>query len=100
MATTQPAPSGEHDVPQKKKQDFFVFMKCESGKAYDVGLEIASNKKSIAREVSSISGEWDLLVLIQIPLGAEVGRAVAELFSDIQGIVRTNTVVAYRLFRE
>jgi len=81
-------------------QSFFIFIRCETGRASSIGLEVARKKKNLVREMSSISVEWDLLLLVQIESGTDVGREVASLFSDIDGILRTSTVAAFRIWAE
>ena len=84
----------DSDTP---KQRFFIFIQCKPGTTYSVGQKIAQSKKDLVVDVSSTSGEWDLLVLVKIDIGADVGREVASLFEDCEDIVRTNTIAAYRI---
>lgn len=79
------------------KQRFFVFVRSKPGKTYRVGIEIARKKKHIVREVSSTSGEWDLLLLLEASVGVDIGYEVAKLFEEIEGIESTNTIGAYRI---
>jgi len=77
---------------------FFVFLQCASGKTYDVGQEIARRRNPSVVWISSISGEWDLLLDVRIDSQKDVGREMVELLRDIDGIQRTNTIVAYPVF--
>lgn len=86
------------DLVKEPVQQFFIFVRCEPGRSYAVALDIARAKKNVVRETSSISGEWDLLLLVEVPSGVDVGREVASLFEGIAGIVRTSTIAAFRLW--
>lgn len=77
------------------KQRFYVFVRCEPGKTYDVGLEIARRHLPYVTEISSISGEWDLLLRIVIDKSQNLGRVLAEQLIGVQGVARTMTIVAY-----
>lgn len=89
----QPVDFAEKPTPQR----FLIFLECEPGKASAIGLQIAKQKKSIVRETSSISGKWDLMLHAEIQYDQEIGREVASLFKDIDGIIRTSTIAVYRL---
>lgn len=78
-------------------QRFFVFVECEAGRAYEVGKIISVQRKELVRNTSSISGDWDLLLLIEIKDGEDVGKLIAGLLHDIPYIRRTNTVAAFRI---
>lgn len=76
-------------------QRFYVFARCAPGKAYEVGLAIAQKQFPYVTEISSISGEWDLLLRIAIDKRLDLGRVMAEQLHGIDGIVKTMTIVAY-----
>ena len=76
-------------------QRFYIFLRCDPGKTYSVGLEIAKQQLPYVTEISSVSGEWDLLLRVAIDKRLDVGRALAELLADIDGIEKTNTIIAY-----
>ena len=76
-------------------QRFYVFVMCEPGKTYEVGLAIAKKHHSYVTEVSSISGEWDLLLRIAIDKRMDLGRVLADQLLGIGGIVKTMTIIAY-----
>ncbi len=50
------------------------------------------------KEVSSISGSWDLLVKIVIDTREDVGEQINERLAAIPGIRRTKTMVAYFVY--
>ncbi len=80
------------------RQQFFVFLQCASGKTYEVGQEIAHRRNPSVVSISSISGEWDLLLDVRIDNRKDVGREMVGLLENISGIQRTNTIVAYPVF--
>ncbi len=80
------------------RQQFFVFLQCASGKTYEVGQEIARRRNPSVISISSISGEWDLLLDVRIDSRKDVGKELVGLLDRIEGIARTNTIVAYPIF--
>ncbi len=95
--TIERQPGEDLDDIAAPLQRFFIFIQCSPGLTYDVGLEIARKKKDFVKDVSSTSGKWDLLVLAETRVGADIGQEIANLFKDIPGIVRTNTIAAYNI---
>jgi DNA-binding Lrp family transcriptional regulator len=77
-------------------QCFFVHIKCQLGRTYDVAAAIAD--REIASEIHSISGEYDLLVKLYLEKDADVGRFIAENLHDIPGIERTVTTMTFKAF--
>lgn len=80
------------------KQRFYVFVQCEAGRTYEVGLAICKLGKQYVADVSSISGKWDLLLRIEIDTRKDVGKEIASILSGIEGIRRTKTIVAYPIY--
>ncbi len=79
-------------------QRFYVFVKCEPGRTYEVGNMIALNKKDLVKEINSVSGKWDLLLRIEIDNRRDVGKEIMSIFSEIDNISRTKTVIAYPVY--
>jgi DNA-binding Lrp family transcriptional regulator len=75
---------------------FFVQIKCELGKAYDVATAIADAE--IASEVYSTAGGYDLLVKFYLAEGEDVGRFINEKVHSISGVKDTYTLVTFRAF--
>jgi len=75
---------------------FFVQIKCELGKAYDVANRIADAE--IASEVYSTAGEFDLLVKFYVEAGADIGHFVNETVQTIPGIQDTQTIITFKAF--
>ncbi|MBB6227916.1 DNA-binding Lrp family transcriptional regulator [Polymorphobacter multimanifer] len=78
-------------------QTFFISVSCERGQTYTVGREILKAVPGV-REVSAISGKWDLLVKLVIEEGFDVGQLVNEKLAAVPGIRRTKTQVAYFVY--
>lgn len=50
------------------------------------------------REVYSVSGEWDLVVIVRVPEYEHIARVVTEQFPTVPGIERTQTLTAFRAY--
>lgn len=77
-------------------QTFFVQIKCELGKSYDVATAIADAE--IASEIYSTAGAFDLISKFHIEDDVDIGRFVAERLQPIKGIRDTVTHITFRAF--
>jgi DNA-binding Lrp family transcriptional regulator len=75
---------------------FFVQIKCELGKSYQVATAIADAE--IASEIYSTAGAYDLLVKFYLDESQDVGHFVAEKLQAIPGIRDTTTIITFRAF--
>ncbi|CAN5306003.1 Lrp/AsnC family transcriptional regulator [soil metagenome] len=75
---------------------FFVQIKCDLGKAYQVATAIADAE--IASEIYSTAGDYDLLVKFYLPEGQDIGHFVNEKVHAIPGIKDTYTIITFRAF--
>jgi len=75
---------------------FFVQIKCELGKSYQVATAIAD--KEIASEIFSTAGEYDLLVKFYLQDNEDIGHFVAQKVQTIAGIRDTFTIVTFKAF--
>jgi DNA-binding Lrp family transcriptional regulator len=75
---------------------FFVQIKCELGKSYEVANKIADAE--IASEVYSTAGEFDLLVKFYVDPATDIGHFVNEKVQTISGIKDTRTVITFKAF--
>jgi DNA-binding Lrp family transcriptional regulator len=50
------------------------------------------------REVYSVSGEWDLVVIVRVAEYEHIARVVTEQFPAVPGIARTQTLTAFRAY--
>jgi DNA-binding Lrp family transcriptional regulator len=51
-------------------------------------------------EVYSVSGEWDLVAIVRVPEWEQIATVVTERFAAVQGIDRTQTLVAFRVYSQ
>ena len=49
-------------------------------------------------EVYSVSGEWDLVALVRVAEYEEIAKVVTEIFPTIPGLLRTQTLTAFRAY--
>lgn len=75
---------------------FFVQIKCELGKAYQVANELA--EAEIASEIYSTAGDFDLLVKFYVDEGTDIGHFVNEKVHCIEGIRDTRTTITFKAF--
>lgn len=75
---------------------FFVQIKCELGKAYEVANELADAE--IASEIYSTAGNFDLLAKFYVDDSEDVGHFVNQKVHSIPGIKDTFTMVTFRAF--
>ena len=75
---------------------FFVQIKTDLGKAYDVATAIADAE--IASEIYSTAGGYDLLVKFYVEEGDDIGHFVNEKLHPIAGIKDTHTITTFRAF--
>ena len=49
-------------------------------------------------EVYSVSGEWDLVAIVRVAEYEQIARVVTEAFPSIPGLLRTQTLTAFRAY--
>ncbi len=49
-------------------------------------------------EVYSVAGEWDLVAIVKVPAYEQIAQVVTEQFPAVPGIVRTQTLTAFRAY--
>jgi DNA-binding Lrp family transcriptional regulator len=49
-------------------------------------------------EVYSVSGEWDLVAIVRVAEYDQIARVVTEAFPTIPGLVKTQTLTAFRAY--
>jgi DNA-binding Lrp family transcriptional regulator len=50
------------------------------------------------QEVYSVSGDWDLVVIVKVPAYEQIAEVVTEKFPAVKGIDRTQTLTAFRAY--
>jgi DNA-binding Lrp family transcriptional regulator len=51
-------------------------------------------------EVYSVSGEWDLIAIVRVPEWEQIADVVTEHVAQVQGLERTETLVAFRVYSD
>jgi len=75
---------------------FFVQIKCELGKSYEVATAIADAE--IASEIYSTAGDYDLLVKFYLEGDRDIGHFINEKVHTIPGVKDTYTIITFRAF--
>jgi len=75
---------------------FFVQIKCQLGKSYEVANKLADTE--IASEIYSTAGEFDLLAKFYVEASADIGHFVNEKVQTIPGIQDTRTIITFKAF--
>ena len=75
---------------------FFVQIKCQLGKSYEVANALADAE--IASEIYSTAGDFDLLVKFYVPPKTDIGHFVNEKVQIIPGIQDTRTIITFKAF--
>ena len=75
---------------------FFVQIKCQLGKAYQVANQLADAE--IASEIYSTAGDFDLLAKFYVGRDVDIGHFVNEKVQTIPGIQDTRTIITFKAF--
>ena len=75
---------------------FFVQIKCQLGKSYEVANRLADAE--IASEIYSTAGEFDLLVKVYVDDSTDIGHFVNEKIQVVPGIQDTRTIITFKAF--
>ena len=75
---------------------FFVQIKCQLGRSYEVAAALADAE--IASEIYSTAGEFDLLAKFYVEPGADIGHFVNEKVQRLPGIQDTRTIITFKAF--
>ena len=78
-------------------RQFYVFIKCELGKTYDVASDIVDQIDE-ARHVHSVSGVYDLLANFSVEADEDIGRFVNQRIQILPGIKDTQTILCFNAF--
>jgi DNA-binding Lrp family transcriptional regulator len=75
---------------------FFVQIKCQLGKSYEVANRIADAE--IASEIYSTAGDFDLLVKFYVDQGTDIGHFIAQKVQTVVGVQDTRTIITFKAF--
>jgi DNA-binding Lrp family transcriptional regulator len=85
-----------YSPPEARLVPFFVQIKCQLGKSYEVANALADAE--IASEIYSTAGEFDLMVKFYVEDGTDIGHFVNERVQTIPGIQDTRTIITFKAF--
>lgn len=74
----------------------FVQLRCKPGTTYTVADELYN--REIVSELYSTSGEWDLMLKLYPPEGADIGHWINENVANIQNVERSLTTLTFKAF--
>lgn len=78
-------------------RQFYIFIKCELGKTYDVASALVDTLEE-TRQVHSVSGAFDLLAQFAVESEADIGRFVNQKVQTIAGVKDTQTIICFNAF--
>jgi DNA-binding Lrp family transcriptional regulator len=87
---------GAATVSEARMVPFFVQIKCQLGKSYEVANKIADAE--IASEIYSTAGDFDLLVKFYVEETTDIGHFIAEKVQTIPGVADTRTIITFKAF--
>ena len=76
---------------------FFVQIKCELGKSYQVANFFFND--TATTEIYSTAGDFDLLVKFYVDSATDIGHFVNEKVQCIPGIKDTHTIITFKAFK-
>jgi DNA-binding Lrp family transcriptional regulator len=77
-------------------QTFFVQIKCQLGKTYQVATALADSE--IASEIHSTAGNFDIIAKFHLNDGDDIGHFVGEKVQTVPGIQDTLTILTFKTF--
>jgi DNA-binding Lrp family transcriptional regulator len=77
-------------------QTFFVQIKCELGKTYEVAQKLADME--LHSEIYSTAGDFDLFVKYHVDDDVDIGHFVGENVQRTAGIKDTRTTITFKAF--
>jgi DNA-binding Lrp family transcriptional regulator len=87
---------GARLAPELPMVPFFVQIKCQLGRSYDVANKLADAE--LASEIYSTAGNYDLLVKFYVEDKTDIGHFVTEKVQTISGIQDTHTIITFKAF--
>jgi DNA-binding Lrp family transcriptional regulator len=73
-----------------------VLIKCDPKAIPQCAMRLAGIDG--VAEVYSVSGEWDLVVIVRVAEYEQIARVVTEVFPTIPGLQKTTTLTAFRAY--
>src|SRR3974390_3234535 len=88
--------SGSRSRRRVRMVPFFVQIKCQLGKSYEVANRLADAE--IASEIYSTAGDFDLLVKFYVEQGTDIGHFIAQKVQTVPGVQDTRTIITFKAF--
>jgi DNA-binding Lrp family transcriptional regulator len=73
-----------------------VLMRVERGRVAAVATALLEHPA--VNEAYSVAGQWDLVAVIRVKRHDELNELVTERLAKIQGIAKTQTLIAFRCY--
>ena len=74
----------------------FTMIQTDPDRVSEIAQKIAESPN--VAEVYSVTGEWDIIAIIRIHEYDQLDEVVPNTLGKLQGIRRTNTILAFRRF--
>jgi DNA-binding Lrp family transcriptional regulator len=87
---------GAATIAEARMVPFFVQIKCQLGKSYEVANKLADAE--IASEIYSTAGDFDLLVKFYVEQATDIGHFIAEKVQTVPGVADTRTIITFKAF--
>jgi DNA-binding Lrp family transcriptional regulator len=84
------------DASEARMVPFFVQIKCQLGKSYEVANRLADAE--IASEIYSTAGDFDLLVKFYVDQATDIGHFIAQKVQTVPGVQDTRTIITFKAF--
>ncbi|MGJ3230412.1 MAG: Lrp/AsnC ligand binding domain-containing protein [Oceanicaulis sp.] len=78
-------------------RQFYIFIKCELGRTYEVASKIV-DEVAETRQIHSVSGAFDLLAQFSVESEADIGRFVNQKIQTVPGVKDTQTIICFNAF--
>lgn len=78
-------------------RQFYIFIKCELGRTYEVASKIVDEVEE-TRQIHSVSGAFDLLAQFAVESEADIGRFVNQKIQIVPGVKDTQTIICFNAF--
>lgn len=77
-------------------QTFFVQIKCDLGRTYEVASTLADQE--LHSEIYSTAGNYDLIVKYHVDQDVDIGHFVGTNVQTVPGIKDTHTILTFKAF--
>ena len=75
---------------------FFVQIKCEIGKTYEVSEKLLS--LNIASEIYSTAGRFDVMAKFHVDNDIDIGAFVNSFLGNLPGVRDSETIIGFKAF--